>query len=456
MTDPHRPTPPVVPGAVHRVEIASLDDHGRGTASLGRRTLRVPNARPGELLDVRLEHVGRHLAVGRIMRVAVAAKDRVEDTCRHGMECPGCGLRTTAPAARRAWKRDLVVEALAAAGLHDVEVAATHAAPTDDRWRAKAYLPARKTSRGVFLGLYAEGTHRLVNVEGCPAHAPAVEAVLGAVRRAIAHAPVTVYDERSQQGWLRAVAVRASSVSGRALVTLVATAPPDDAARALAAAIRAAASSVAGVGVNVHPAVSNAPFGGEFLPIEGETSLVEGTADLPLRVSAGSFFQVNPAVGTAIHDAVAEAAAGAPPGPALDLYGGVGATAVRLARAGRPVRLVEAPGPAIEDARANLAAYPGAQVEAARVEDALATALAAGPAVVAVNPPRSGLSATVLSALASALPPRIVYVSCSPTTLARDLAALRAAGGRVTSVVPFDLMPQTPHVEALAVMDRTP
>ena len=107
------------------------------------------------------------------------------------------------------------------------------------------------------------------------------------------------------------------------------------------------------------------PFGGEFLPIEGETSLVEGTADLPLRVSAGSFFQVNPAVGTAIHDAVAEAAAGAPPGPALDLYGGVGATAVRLARAGRPVRLVEAPGPAIEDARANLAAYPGAHVEAA-------------------------------------------------------------------------------------------
>src|SRR5690606_6897778 len=130
-----------------------------------------------------------------------------------------------------------------------------------------------------------------------------------------------------------------------------ATAPPDDAARALAAAIRREAPSVVGVVGNVHPAASNAPLGDTFVPIDGADALTEGSADAPLRVSAGSFFQVNPAVGARIHDAVAAAAAGAPPGPALDLYGGVGATAARLARAGRPVTLVESPGPAAEDAR---------------------------------------------------------------------------------------------------------
>lgn len=448
-----RPPPPVVPGAVHRVQVDRLDEHGRGLASVGRRTLRVPNALPGELLDVRLEHVGRHLAVGRIVRVAVAAKDRVPDACHHGAECPGCGLRTTAPDARRAWKRAQVVAALASHGCADVPVAETEPAPAEDRWRAKAYLPARKTSRGVFLGLFAEGTHRLLDVEGCPAHATPVETTLAAVRRALAQSPVSVYDERARAGFLRAVAVRASSMDRSVLVTLVATAPPDDAARALAAAIRREAPSVVGVVGNVHPAASNAPLGDTFVPIDGADALTEGTADAPLRVSAGSFFQVNPAVGARIHDAVAAAAAGAPPGPALDLYGGVGATAARLARAGRPVTLVESPGPAAEDARVNLAPWPQARVVAARVEDALGEALAAHPSVVVVNPPRSGLAPAVTAALAAARIPRWVYVSCSPATLARDLAAMRAAGSRVLEVRPYDLMPQTPHVEALAVGD---
>ncbi len=138
--------------------------------------------------------------MGRVAAVVDASPDRVPDACPLGATCPGCGLRTTSPAARLAWKRDRVAGALAAAGLGDVEVAATEAAPREDGWRHKAYLTARRTSDGIHLGLFAEGTHRLVRIEGCLAHAPHVEATLDAVRRVLAAANPSIYDERAKFG----------------------------------------------------------------------------------------------------------------------------------------------------------------------------------------------------------------------------------------------------------------
>src|SRR5688572_3987239 len=412
---------PVVPGAVHRVRIEGRDARGRGLASVGRRPLRVPNALPGETLDVRLVHVGRHVATGQVAHVVEGSPERVRDACRHGDVCPGCGLRTTAAPSRLAWKRDRVVEALAAGGLTGVEVDDTEPSPVEDGWRHKAYLVARRTSRGIHLGLFGEGTHRLVDVEGCLAHAPLVEAVIDRCRRALARVDPPIYDERSRVGWLRAVAVRASS-AGEALVTLVTTDQAFSGAHALATLVRQGAPAIAGVVQNEQAAAENAPFGPRFRPLDGVASLVEASSEFGLRVSAGSFFQVNPAVGAAIHDRIRREAAHAPSGPALDLYGGVGATALRLAADGRPVTLVEAPGSALADARWNLREHPAAQVVEGRVEDVVAGLLEARPPVVVVNPPRSGLLRPVADALAAARPALLLYASCDPGTLARDLA----------------------------------
>lgn len=456
MTAPTSPTPSspaVVPGAVHRIVVGGRDGHARGLASLGRRPLRIPNALPGETLDVRLDHVGRHLAVGRVAKVVAPSPDRVDDACPLGATCPGCGLRTTSPAARLAWKRDRIVGALADAGLSAVEVAATEAAPREDGWRHKAYLTVRRTSDGIHLGLFAEGTHRLVRIEGCLAHAPHVEATLDAVRRALAEVNPSVYDERAKAGWLRAVAVRGAGNGRATLVTLVVADRGPEGAHGLAGAIRRASRQVAGVVLNEHPEASNAPFGPRFQPLDGRADLDEGSGPHTLRVSAGAFFQVNPAVGAAMVDRIAAHAADARPGRALDLYGGVGATAIRLAAAGRPVTLVEAPGAAAADAQFNLRSVRGATVVEGRVEDVAATLPFATTSVIVVNPPRSGLQPAVIEALGAAPAARIVYASCDPTSLARDLGKLVAQGRRIRGVTPFDMMPQTPHVEALAVVD---
>jgi 23S rRNA (uracil-5-)-methyltransferase RumA len=448
--------PAVVPGAVHQVEIASRSAAGRGIASLGRRELRVHNALPGELVDVRLEHIGRHLATGRIASVVRASEDRVRDRCWHGEECVGCGLRTTSPDARRRWKTERVVEALAAAGLSDVPVEPTVAAPAEDGWRHKAYLVARRTRKGILLGLFEEGTHHLVSIDGCPAHAMPVERVLAGIRRALRDADarkrLSIYDERARRGWLRAIAVRASSADGSAVVTLVTTDEPHEGTRALAMEMQRESPTIVGIVTNLHVEPTNAPFGPTFQPLLGRPHIEEPSGEFTLRVSAGSFFQVNPAVGAAIHDRVRSLARSAPPGPALDLYGGVGAMAVRLAADGRSVTLVEAPGSAAVDAAWNLREVAGARVVAGRVEDEITALVAERPAVIVVNPPRSGLSAPVVTAIAASRSPLVLYVSCDPQTLSRDLARLGANGHVVTSVVPFDLMPQTPHVEALAAI----
>jgi len=444
---------PVVPGAVHRLVVGERDAHGRGLASLGRRPVRVPNALPHERLDVRLEHVGRHLAVGRVAAVVEASPDRVPDACPLGATCPGCGLRTTSHAARLAWKRERLVGALAAVGLSEVEVAPTVAAPREDGWRHKAYLTARRTSDGIHLGLFAEGTHRLVRIEGCLAHAPHVEATLDAVRRVLAAANPTIYDERAKAGWLRAVVVRGAGTSRATLVTLVVADRGPDGAHAIGATIRRESRQVAGVVLNLHPDANNAPFGPRFQPLDGRADLDEASGPHTLRVSAGSFFQVNPAVGAAMADGIAALAADARPGRALDLYGGVGATAIRLAAAGRPVTLVEAPGAAAADAVWNLRSVRGATVVEGRVEEVAATLPFANSSVVVVNPPRSGLLPAVVDALVAAPQSRVIYASCDPSSLARDLARLVAAGRRLRGVTPFDMMPQTPHVEALAVLD---
>ena len=145
----------------------------------------MPNALVGETLDVRLAHVGRHIAVGRIAKVESASPDRVTDRCPHGAECPGCGLRTTSPARRRAFLRERLVGALGRVGIEERLVGETVAAPAADGWRWKAFLTARRTKRGLFLGLYEENTHHLLGIQGCPVHAEPVERALAGTRRAL-------------------------------------------------------------------------------------------------------------------------------------------------------------------------------------------------------------------------------------------------------------------------------
>lgn len=255
------------------------------------------------------------------------------------------------------------------------------------------------------------------------------------MRRTLAEVNPSVYDERAKFGWLRAVAVRGAGNGRATLVTLVVADRGPEGAHALGGAIRRASRQVAGVVLNEHPEVSNAPFGPRFQPLEGRADLDETSGPHLLRVSAGAFFQVNPAVGAAMADRIAAHAADARPGRALDLFGGVGATAIRLAAAGRPVTLVEAPGAAAADAQFNLR-RPGSDGGRGARRGRRGNLAFWKTSVIVVNPPRSGLQPAVIEAVAGAPKARVIYASCDPASLARDLAKLVARGWRASGGSP--------------------
>jgi 23S rRNA (uracil1939-C5)-methyltransferase len=406
----------------------------------------------GEHVEATIVHVsGRGRRFARVERVLGApSPDRVPSPCPHFLRCGGCDLLHVAPARVARLKADHVAATLRAAGV-EAHVAPLAAAPRDDGYRALAKLVV---GPGGALGAYAAHTHDVVDLAGCRVHAPVLEAVAAEVRARLRATPA-VGDA------LRYVVLRGAILdptpARRVVVTLVAWRGDAPAVRALGLALGAHAD-VARVVLHV-----NADPGDALLDhAQPDEVLVhhawpeERLGDVVQSLESGAFAQVNPAMATALY-AAAAAWADASGRRALDLYAGSGGLALTLlARGAAHVTAVERV-PAATAAMARAAERLG--VERARLDvvtaDVAAWLMASDaplPERVIVNPPRRGLGPEVTARLVARGLDTLVYVSCSPDSLARDLGAL----GPLAEVraAPFDLFPGTRHVEALVLARR--
>ena len=352
-------------------------------------------------------------------------------------------------------KQELVRAALARhESLSAVRRLPIRAAPRPFGYRALVKLVARRGRLGLRLGVYRPGTHDVADIRRCAAHHPAANETLAALGAILERLRVPTYDERRRKGWLRYVIVRVGAERRVQLVLVVrdrSYARERELARALMGL-----RGVAGVVLNLNDDPGNALFGPRFTSVAGEAALVDRVGELALRSSAGSFTQANPAAARAAYAEVVRLAEPKPGERALDLYCGVGAIALSLACAGMEVQGIEENPQAVRDARANAEANA---MQSARFTqgDAASALVGKGERVdlVTLNPPRRGAAPEVREAIAALAPQRIVYLSCDPDTLARDLADLAARGYRTESVEPFDFLPQTEHVEAVARLVRS-
>jgi 23S rRNA (uracil1939-C5)-methyltransferase len=286
---------------------------------------------------------------------------------------------------------------------------------------------------------------------GCLVPEPEVQAAAEAVAAAAEEAGLPPYDERTRTGLVRHVVARASA-DGRVLVVVVAAADFPG-ATALAQAVRARRPAVAGVVLDVNPTRGGTILSGAGRLLGGVDTLPEHVGDLTLELAARAFFQVNRAQAARLYALTADLAAPRAGDLVLDLFSGLGGIALTLARRGARVVGVEAQPEAVAAARrAATAAGLDVDFRTGDVAEVLAEVGAADLAVL--DPPRKGCAPAVLARLAALAPRRVVYVSCDPGSLARDLARLGALGLRTTSVQPVDLHPGTPHVEAVAVLER--
>ncbi len=377
-------------------------------------------------------------------------------TCPHAPDCVGCPLFGLPYGEQLRRKHRQVTAAFAAyPRLADVVVPAPIGSPRLFGYRNQAKLVARRTRRGLLLGIYRPGTHEVVDISACPVHDPRITAALRQIRQGLDDLAAPVYEERSGSGWLRYVVVRSSAWRRAVELILVVRDRAWAGERALVRRLRGA-RGVASVVLNVNPSPGNAIFGTQFIAMPTDAALLERVGALSLRSRAGDFLQANLGVARRVYDCVARFADPAPEETAVDLYAGVGAISFRLAARAKFVLGVEASARAVIDAKLNirLNGFHNVRFAAAPAAEGLAKAHATLGRVdlITLNPPRQGADAATRAAIVAAAPRRIVYVSCAPSTLARDLDWFVAHGMRAVAVQPYDMLPQTEHVECVALL----
>jgi 23S rRNA (uracil1939-C5)-methyltransferase len=445
-----------------RCEVAatSLDDGGAGVGTSDGMVVHVGDLLPGERAEVVIDHRSPHKpeAWARLVkRLGPPSPSRVAPVCPGFGRCGGCVWQHLAYPAQLAEKRARVAGALATVGAvvsGAVEIAAVRPSPVLTGYRNKGKYVAGHSGDRLLLGAYAPRSHHVVDTLGCRVVVPIVDEVATWVRGAAERAELVPYDERTRSGELRYVIIR--EAAGDAMVVLV-VAP-----RTSRAKLDRVASALAH-----HPAVHGVvavendrrdgaiiPSGGSATVLHGHGHVIEQLAGVAVEVGAGEFLQVNRAQAAAMYERVAELAEVRPGTQAIDLFAGLGGIGLHLARAGATVIAVEIDRDAVAQLRraAQRAGLP--LIAIAGDVGEVRGQLGAKPDVVVVNPPRKGLSSGARAFLAELAAPTILYVSCGPEALGRDVITLAGHGYAPDAIEPFDLMPGTSQIETIMRLRR--
>jgi 23S rRNA (uracil1939-C5)-methyltransferase len=429
---------------------------GRGVGRHNGFVVFVPDTAPGDRVRARLWRVKSGYGEADLVRVETPSHLRTAAPCPHFGPCGGCVWQHLAYAAQAAAKEAIVRESLAhLGGLRDVAVApiVRMTAP----WYYRNKMEFSFHSDGV--GLHRRGAFdKIVPIETCLLESPRANIILAAFEAFARTSGLSTYDPRGHTGMLRQVVIREAKGTGQVMAGLVTAAPEVPGLPALAGRLIAAVPEIVSVLHAVNPGVSDgAPLTG-ITVLAGQPYIHEVLAGLTFRIGLETFFQTNTAQAERLV-ATVEAYAGLRGGETvLDLYCGVGTFALALARRAGRVYGIEIAPAAIEAARENAAlnglhntTFAAGDVRRLLPETA---AQAGRPDVLILDPPRSGAGARVMRKVAAAGAPRILYVSCNPTTLAPDLRELVAAGYAVRRVQPLDLFPHTYHVECVVLAER--
>lgn len=450
---------PVRPGQEITVTVHGLGSSGEGVARYEGLTIFVPGGAPGDRLLARVQEVKKNYARAALVRVEEPSPDRVAPPCPVVGECGGCQLQHIAYAAQLRLKRQQVADALERLGkLSGVTVHPTLGMADPWHYRNKAQFPVGWRAGRVIAGFFAPGTHRVVDIDQCQIQHPLGNRIMAEVKALAERYGVRIYDERTHTGVLRHVLARVGRGTGEAMAVLVTNGPDFPHGREIARELMARIPGLVSVVQNINPARTNVVLGRESRVLAGKEHITDYIGDLEFKISPVSFFQVNPAQTEVLYGKALEYAGLTGTETVIDLYCGIGTISLFLARRCREVIGIEWVEEAVADARQN-AALNGIQnarfiAGDAAVEMPRLAGKGVRADVIVLDPPRKGCDEPVLEAVARMAPRRVVYVSCNPASLARDLGRLAGMGYRTAEVQPVDMFPHTAHVECVARVER--
>ena len=440
------------------LQITSMGSSGEGVGKLDGFAIFVPGALVGEIVKVQITLVKKSYATGRLVQVVVKSSQRQKPLCEVFYKCGGCQLQHLTYEGQLAIKRQQVQDALERIGhFKNIEVQPVLADPKPLYYRNKMLCPIASQD-GLKIGFYKNATHEIVDIKKCYIQSEANNQILNAIRNWIHKYKVSIYNEQSGKGLLRHILGRVSASTGEVMVGLVCTQKSLPNKEELIETLRMNIPNLASVIQNINSYRTNVVLGEHTRVLYGKPAIADKIGNFEFNISAASFFQVNTAQANVLYQTALEFADLSGQEHVIDLYCGIGTISLFLAKKAKMVWGIELSSVAVENAKENAMRNQIGNVEFNCADATVAMAKLAKKKnieVIVLDPPRAGCDKQVLEHILQIAPKKIVYVSCNPASLARDMRILADSGEyELAKVQPVDMFAQTSHVECVALMSR--
>ena len=431
--------------------IEGCTSEGLGVARVEGRAVFVLDALPGEKCRIRILKVSRSAVYAKVLERFGDSPLRARPDCPHYGRCGGCDWRHVSYAGELEFKLQRVNDAFQRIGGLDLRASEIVPAPATERYRAKAIFNLAEREGKPVAGFYRARSHEVISVEDCLLQTEEANRAAKVLRRWMEDFRVPAWDEARGRGLVRHLFVRSG------MVCMAAAGEPVH-EKELIEAFRAALPGLRSLVWNKNARPGNTVLAGQFRTLWGEDTVEVTLSGLRFRLSPRSFFQVNPAQAEKLYSLAVSMAELTGSETVVDLYCGAGAIGLLAAPHAREVLGVEVVSAAVEDAREAAARNGVSNIRflCADAAEAAARFAAEGrkPEALFVDPPRKGLDPSVIGSIAAMAPRRVVYVSCDPATLARDLRRFADLGYAAEKAVAVDMFPRTRHVETVALLSR--
>lgn len=442
---------------IHVLDITGYTADGMGVARLDGRVVFIPCTIQGERWQVRLEKVNKTVAWGRGIALLAPSPERISPDCPLFGTCGGCQFRHMTYSEELRAKGQRITDALERVGHVNLDLPPVLGAEQTNRYRNKVQFPVSSGERGLSVGYYRSRSHDVLDAQDCLLQPETVTRLRNAFRNWMEEQAIPAYDEKTGLGLIRHLYVRTNHL-GESLVCVVTNGTMLPHQDELLHTLRGAESGLTGVVQNINTRNTNVVLGEQYHTLWGRDWMEETLCQHTFRLSVPSFFQINWAQTEKLYNIALNFAQLAGTETVLDLYCGIGTISLILAKQAGRVIGAEIVPQAIEDAREN-ARRNGIENTEFFCGDAGAMARRLSeegvrPDVICVDPPRKGLLPDVPAVLAGMSPDRIVYVSCDPATLARDLYRFAQLGYQALQARGVDLFPGTAHVETVVLLQR--
>lgn len=452
--------PPVRKNEELIVTCEDLTHEGSGVAKVNNYPLFIPYLLPGEKAKIKVVKVNKNFGYGKLLTLNKRSEHRVEPPCNVFYQCGGCQIQHMTYEAQLVMKQNYVKNSLNRIG-KIADVIVHPVLGMDEPWyyRNKMQMPIGEKNGSLITGFYRERSHDIIpDMDTCLIQNKYGNQIIQAVTEIANDLKISAYVETRHQGILRHIIVRTAYDSNDMMIILVTKTKKLPQEAEIVKRLTRKFPKIKSIIQNVNPFRTNVILGDEERTLYGDGYIIDQIGNLKFKLSAKSFFQVNPTQTEVLYNKALEYAEIEKDDIVIDAYCGIGSISLFLAKKARKVYGVEVVPEAIEDARQNAIMNDISNVEfsVGKAEDVMEKwqQQQIKPDVIVVDPPRKGCDEKLLQAMIKMKPKRIVYVSCNPATLARDLRILEDGGFKTKEVQPVDMFSQTYHIECVALLSR--